>query len=191
MITFDIEEERAFLEKLRQQDEPSWQEVYLNAVLPVLRSSTRNGVSYYKIMKDRDLDELTLYGMLYEEMLYYKALEKCDVRCPVFFWMQIYVRKLILGYCKKNDTPVSENDNDNVSISDNSEVWEVVEKSFSQLWRENPMRAYVYQLKRYYELPSKQIGTMLNLTEDNVNQIYARSKKDMAELLEKMAGGVL
>ena len=53
------------------------------------------------------------------------------------------------------------------------------------------MRAYVYQLKKYYDLPSKQIGDMLGLTQSNVDQIYKRAKEDMEKILEEMAGGAL
>ena len=51
------------------------------------------------------------------------------------------------------------------------------------------MRAYVYQLKKYYDLPTKQISAMLGLTESNVDQIYKRAKEDMVNLLREMEGG--
>lgn len=189
MIDYIVEEELQFAEALLAESEEKWTVVYEEVILPVLRSRTKNGSSYYTIMKDRDLNEITIYAMLYEEMVYKKTLKKYAAGCPLFFWMRIYVKKIILEYCKKNENPVSENETDNVYISDNTEVWEVVEKSFSKLWRLNPMRAYVYQLKKYYDLPTKQISAMLGLTESNVDQIYKRAKEDMVNLLREMEGG--
>ena len=190
MITFDIEEEKALTRELLNESEDAWNQAYQKVVLPVLRSSTKNGISYYKIMKDRNMDEMTVFAMLYEEMLSRRTLEIYKFGCPVFLWMQIYVKKLILGYCQKNENPVSENDTDNVSVSDNKEIWEVVEKSFSNLWRENPMKAYVYLLKKYYDLPSKEISNMLGITSSNTDQIYKRAKDDMDILLQRMGGNV-
>ena len=189
MIEYDKAEELLYAEALLAESEEKWTEVFQNVVLSVLRTSTKNGVSYYKIMKDRDLNETSLYAMLYEEMVYKKKLKNYEGCCPLFFWMRIYVKKLLLEYCKKNETPVSDNETDNVFIGDNTEIWEVVEKSFSELWRLNPMKAYVYLLKKYYDLSSKQISEMLGLTDSNVDQIYTRAKDDMAELLLEMEGG--
>ena len=189
MIEYDKAEELLYAEALLAESEEKWTEVFQNVVLSVLRTSTKNGVSYYKIMKDRDLNETSLYAMLYEEMVYKKKLKNYEGGCPLFFWMRIYVKKLLLEYCKKNETPVSDNETDNVFIGDNTEIWEVVEKSFSELWRLNPMKAYVYLLKKYYDLSSKQISEMLGLTDSNVDQIYKRAKDDMAELLLEMEGG--
>ena len=189
MIEYDKAEELLYAEALLAESEEKWTEVFQNVVLSVLRTSTKNGVSYYKIMKDRDLNETSLYAMLYEEMVYKKKLKNYEGGCPLFFWMRIYVKKLLLEYRKKNETPVSDNETDNVFIGDNTEIWEVVEKSFSELWRLNPMKAYVYLLKKYYDLSSKQISEMLGLTDSNVDQIYKRAKDDMAELLLEMEGG--
>ena len=189
MIVYDKAEELLYAEALLAESEEKWTEVFQNVVLSVLRTSTKNGVSYYKIMKDRDLNETSLYAMLYEEMVYKKKLKNYEGGCPLFFWMRIYVKKLLLEYRKKNETPVSDNETDNVFIGDNTEIWEVVEKSFSELWRLNPMKAYVYLLKKYYDLSSKQISEMLGLTDSNVDQIYKRAKDDMAELLLEMEGG--
>ena len=53
------------------------------------------------------------------------------------------------------------------------------------------MRAYVYQLKRYYSLSSKEIAVKLDLTTDNVDQLFNRAKKDMEKLVREMGGDVL
>ena len=51
------------------------------------------------------------------------------------------------------------------------------------------MKAYVYVLKKYYDLSSKQISGMLGLTDSNVDQIYKRAKDDMNDFLMEMEGG--
>ena len=193
------EEDKALAGKLficaktgtKAEIESAWKDICTEVVQPVLKSYTRNGISFYRIAKDRNLDELELYGMLFEDMVYYRRLEKYDGTKPLFKWMQLYLKKIILEYCKKNDNPASENENENVFIDSNNEFLEILEKSFSQLWRSNPMRAYVYQLKRYYSLSSKEIAVKLDLTTDNVDQLFNRAKKDMEKLVREMGGDVL
>ena len=46
-------------------------------------------------------------------------------------------------------------------------------------------------MKKYYDLPSKQIGSMLGLTASNVDQIYLRAKEEMKKLLLEMEGGAI
>ena len=52
------------------------------------------------------------------------------------------------------------------------------------------MKAYVYLLKKYHNLPSKQIAGMLGLTDSNVDKIFQRAKEDMDGFLQEMGGSV-
>jgi DNA-directed RNA polymerase specialized sigma24 family protein len=103
--------------------------------------------------------------------------------------MRSYVMKLILEFCKKNDTPVSDEDYKNVSISESrQEKWDLVEQCFAEVWKRNAMRAYVYLLKRYEDLPSASIAKVLGTTGNNIDQYFARANNDMLQLLSEQGG---
>ena len=63
------------------------------------------------------------------------------------------------------------------------EEWELVRKCFSDLYRKNPMRAYVHLLKLRMNLSSTEIKSMLGMSsEANVDQTFSRALKDMRKL---------
>ena len=63
------------------------------------------------------------------------------------------------------------------------EEWELVQKCFGDLWKKNPMRAYVHLLKLRMNLSSTEIKRMLGVSsEANVDQLFSRALKDMREL---------
>ena len=189
MADFDRESEALFVQKLYDGDNGAWEAVYTGAVLPVLRTTTRGGISYSRIIQDRALDERSIHSMLFEDMIHKERLKNYRYGCPVVYWMRNYVTKLFLEFCKKNDSPVSDEDYKNVFISESrQEEWDLVEQCFAELWRRNAMRAYVYLLRRYEELPSVTIAQMLNTTGGNVDQYFARANKDMRDLLAKHGG---
>jgi hypothetical protein len=60
------------------------------------------------------------------------------------------------------------------------EQWDLVQQCFGEMWRENPMRAYVHLLKLRMNLSSSEIKEMLGVTSTaNVDQIFARAVKEM------------
>lgn len=66
------------------------------------------------------------------------------------------------------------------------EEWDLVQKCFGDLWKRNPMRAYVHLLKLRMNLSSTEIKRMLGVsTEANVDQMFSRALKDMRELKVK------
>ena len=66
------------------------------------------------------------------------------------------------------------------------EEWELVQKCFGTLWRENPLRAYVHLLKLRSNLSSTEIKNMLGISsEANVDQLFSRAAKDMRKLKEE------
>ena len=76
---------------------------------------------------------------------------------------------------------------DTLSVEDPAvlrrEEWELVQKCFGDLWRRNPIRAYVHLLKTRMNLSSAQIKSMLAMTsEANVDQTFSRAIKDMRKL---------
>ena len=63
------------------------------------------------------------------------------------------------------------------------EQWELVQKCFADLYRKNPMRAYVHWLKLRMNLSSTEIKRMLGMSsEANVDQTFSRAVKDMRNL---------
>lgn len=66
------------------------------------------------------------------------------------------------------------------------EEWLLVQKCFADLFRKNPMRAYVHWLRLRMNLSSIEIKNMLGMSSAaNVDQTFARALKDMKELKEK------
>lgn len=197
MIPFDKESEEAFFQQLQSEDKAAWAIIFKKSVCPVLAGKTKNGVSYRQIANDRDLNDVTLYGMLYEYMIGRGKLKNYGFRSPIIYWMRYYVKMLILGHCKKNDSPVSDEKND-FSVSENTneefltdgsrENWQSVETCFSKMWKENPMSAYVYLLRRYDMLRSKEISAMLDITPQNVDTIFHRADENMRQMLRREGG---
>ena len=59
----------------------------------------------------------------------------------------------------------------------------LVQKGFADLYRKNPMRAYVHWLKLRMNLSSTEIKSMLGMSsEANVDQTFSRAVKDMRNL---------
>ena len=197
METFDKETEMAFFQRLKAEDKEAWSVIFKRSVAPVLAGKTKNGVSYRQIAKDRDLNDVTVYGMLYDYMIGKGKLSNYGFRSPVVFWMRFYVKMLILEHCKRNDSPVSsekvdsavsENSNEELFTDGSRENWQSVETCFSKLWKENPMSAYVYLLRRYDMLRSKEISTMLDITPQNVDTIFHRADENMRQMLRREGG---
>lgn len=203
MIAFDLEKERAFLQRLKDEDKEAWSIIFKKSVCAVLAGTTKNGVSYRQIVRDRGLNDISVYGMLYNYMVgrgkldNYLSNKSVQKHSPIIYWMRFYVKMLILEHCKKNespvsdeiiDNPVSEKQDEKLLTDGSRENWQSVETCFSKMWKENPMSAYVYLLRRYDMLRSKEIGTMLNITPENVDTIFYRADKNMKQMLRKEGG---
>ena len=203
MIAFDLEKERAFLQRLKDEDKEAWSIIFKKSVCAVLAGTTKNGFSYRQIVRDRGLNDISVYGMLYNYMVgrgkldNYLSNKSVQKHSPIIYWMRYHVKMLILDHCKKNespvsdeiiDNPVSENQDEKLLTDGSRENWQSVETCFSKMWKENPMSAYVYLLKRYDMLRSKEIGTMLGITPENVDTIFHRADKNMKQMLRKEGG---
>ena len=203
MIAFDLEKERAFLQRLKDEDKEAWSIIFKKSVCAVLLGKTKNGVSYRQIVHDRGLNDVSVYGMLYNYMVgrgkldNYLSNKSVQKHSPIIYWMRYYVKMLILDHCKKNespvsdeiiDNPVSEKQDEKLLTDGSRENWQSVETCFSKMWKENPMSAYVYLLRRYDMLRSKEIGTMLDITPENVDTIFHRADKNMKQMLRKEGG---
>ena len=66
------------------------------------------------------------------------------------------------------------------------EEWALVQTRFGDLWKENPLRAYVHLLKLRLNLSSTEIKNMLGISsEANVDQLFSRALKDMRKLKDE------
>lgn len=188
---FDELPDTHLVQLLKDADNDAWAYVFVRVVRAVVCGSTKNGVSYRRILKDKYLEERDVWSDLYAEMIGRNKLELYKFGCPVVNWMRIYVVNIILGYCKKFPSHVSDECLKYISISKAAirESAEVNQVSFAELWRENPMRAYVFLLKSQDYYSSEEIKNYLGLSSsNNVDQYYARARKDMAELVKKFSG---
>lgn len=165
----------------------AWMCVYDQVVVPALRFRTpKQNVTYYQIIHDRGLDERSLLAMLYKEMIARKKLNVYGYRGNFFSWMRNYVIKAIFDYCEKNPILPDDRSESLVDIADErgkAEEWEIVQACFADLWRANPLRAYVHLLKTREGLSSECIMKMLDISSiANVDQYFSRAVVDMKRL---------
>lgn len=186
----DIAAEEQMLNRLRNEDQEAWQQVYLKAVVPVQYMHTKKGIAFSDIMRDRDLSLTTIYGILYENMLAKGGLEKYKFRCPVLYWLRRCAGWIVLGECTEKAKDSSENADESYYIdSDSRERWELVDYSFAEIWRKEPMKAYIYFLRRFEKMSSEGIMELLDVSSiDNVNTMFSRANKDMQQLLKEYGG---
>ena len=183
--------DRELVQRLKNGDNDAWVYVLIKAILPVVAGCTKNGIPYKSILKDKFLDTRDVYSDLFMEMIYRRKLDLYYYGCPLIKWMRIYVKNIILGYCKKIPSHVSDECLKYVSISKTAirEIAEVSEFSFAELWRESPMRAYVFLLKSQESYSSEEIKDCLGLTSsNNVDQYYRRAKQDLKNFIKKNSG---
>ena len=190
-LTMDIAAEEEMLNRLRNEDKEAWKQVYLKSVVPVQYMSTKKGVAYRDIMRDRDLNLETVYAILYEMMLAKDGLEKYDFRCPIIYWLRRCAGWIVLGECTEKAKDVSENADESYYIdSDSRDKWELVNYSFAEIWRNDPMSAYIYFLRRYEMMSSDDITKTFHISSiDNTYQLFSRTDKQMKSLLKKYGGG--
>lgn len=173
----------AVVKLLKQEDHDAWNYIFLHSALPVTK---RYGIK--QIMRDRNISQLDVYGLLYEEMIGCGRINTYSNKGSLLGWMKCYVYGLIHRFCKKNPYPVSDEKVSETLLSmkapePKTETREVAILCFRELWNENPLRAYVLWLKLYCNLSAREIKDLLKLSsEDNVNQLFSRALKDMKRL---------
>ena len=194
-------------ELLKLQDAAAWRLAWECAVLPEAESF-RSG----RKAREWGITPEEMMSMLYVEMIGARKIELYrDDGGSLWGWMRTYVRGYI-HRAKPNEREVSidapgpdgEEDSrgwdEKISkkVSDSRgrealpdedpavrrrEEWALVQKCFGDLWKKNPMRAYVHLLKLRMNLSSTEIKSMLGMTsEANVDQAFSRALKDMQKL---------
>jgi hypothetical protein len=149
-------------------------------------------------MRDRNVDAGEIWAKLYEYMVGRGKLEvfyrqRSEKPHSLIVWMRFYAIKFIMEYVDPHKNPLTLSDEviENVSIIDETntrEAKETLRLSFAELWRQNPMRAYVFLLKSQ-GYPSAEIRNRLGLASANyVDQCSFRAKTDLRGLVMRYSG---
>lgn len=173
---------------LEAGDDDAWRYVYARAVIPLLRRS-----SFGSMVRDRQRSDLDVCGAVYDYLIAQGKLKQYrgDNDCPVVMWIRYWVAKDILGYCKKNDNPVSDEGLENVLQDEDDRISrmamrEELNNGYRKLWREDRLKARVLYLKLVEERTSLEIVQILGITsESNVDQLFSRARRRMRELIEE------
>ncbi len=195
-------------EYLKLQDADAWKLAWEHAVLPEAQG-LRSGAK----ARDWGISAEELMTLLYLEMVGGRKLELYrDDGGSLWGWMRAYVRGYIHrakpderltsieGATAEGEDGEGRSFEEKLSkrLSDSRgrdalptedpavrrrEEWQLVQKCFADLYRKNPMRAYVHWLKLRMNLSSTEIKGMLGMSsEANVDQTFSRAVKDMRNL---------
>jgi hypothetical protein len=194
-------------ELLKLQDAAAWRLAWERAVLPEAESF-RSG----RKAREWGITPEEMMSMLYVEMVGARKIELYrDDGGSLWGWMRMYVRGYVQRARPKGrevsiDATGAGGDEDGRGLEEKiskmvsdlrgreslpdedpavrrREEWSLVQKCFGDLWRKNPVRAYVHLLKLRMNLSSAEIKGMLGMTsEANVDQAFSRALKDMRKL---------
>ena len=194
-------------EYLKLQDAEAWRLAWERAVVPELVSFRTS-----RKAKDWGVTAEEAMSLLYLDMVGARKLDLYrDDGGSLWGWLRTYVRGYVhdarpdLRMTSLDATDAAGDDDDrdalekiSKQLSDSRgrdawptedpavrrrERWDLVQKCFADLYRSNPMRAYVHWLRVRMNLSSTAIRRMLGMTsEANVDQTFARAVRDMRKL---------
>ena len=194
-------------EHLKLQDAEAWKLAWERAVLP-----EAEGFRSGRKAREWGITPEEMMSLLYVEMVGARKLDLYrDDGGSLWGWMRTYVRGYIhrarpdarltsiegagesgedegRSFEEKISMQVSDSRGRDALPGEDPAVrrreeWELVQKCFADLYRKNPMRAYVHLLKLRMNLSSTEIKSMLGMSsEANVDQTFSRALKDMRKL---------
>lgn len=178
---------------LNDGDEEAWHYVELRAIFPMLKSPRLGRIAQDRCLPPEDISN-AVFDLLFtpDRRRNTRRIDLFEFRCPFVYWVRNWVAKVILSYAKKFDSPVSSDVvetvlKDKVAKVYDCEGFEVAQKCFTRLWKENRLRASVHYLRVISEMTSREIMKLLHLSsEANVNQIYSRACKDMRRFRDEL-----
>ena len=176
----------ALVQLLWEGDDDAWRYVYARAVIPLLGRA-----SLGCMVRDRQRSDLDVCGAVFDYLIAQKKLSNYRFECPVAYWIRFYVAKDILGYCKKNDNPVSDEGLENVLTTGKTPPEELgfseeLNWCYKRLRQEKRLMSDVLYLKAIEGRSSAEVMSLLNISSvDNVNQLYKRARDRMSELLRE------
>ena len=196
-------------ELLKLQDDEAWRLAWENAVLPEARSLRSGQMARRFGITAEEMMSLLYVEMIGGGKINLFR----DDGGSLWGWMRTYVRGYVhqadpakrreislegADFGDESDGGANFEDKVSKMVSDSrgrdaspledpamrrKEEWELVQKCFGDLWKKNPMRAYVHLLKLRMNLSSTEIKCMLGVSsEANVDQLFSRALKDMREL---------
>lgn len=208
-MNLDGASEHEIYELLKRQDAEAWRLVWEKAVLPEARSLRSGHMARRFGISAEELMSLLYVEMIGAGKINLFR----DDGGSLWGWLRTYVRGYIrqadpvrkreislegADFGDESDGGASFEDKVSKMVSDSrgrdaspledpamrrKEEWELVQKCFGDLWKKNPMRAYVHLLKLRMNLSSAEIRCMLGVSsEANVDQLFSRALKDMREL---------
>ena len=201
--------EHEIYELLKLQDAEAWRLAWENAVLPEARSLRSGQMARRFGITAEEMMSLLYVEMIGGGKINLFR----DDGGSLWGWMRTYVRGYVhqadpakrreislegADFGDESDGGANFEDKVSKMVSDSrgresspledpamrrKEEWELVQKCFGDLWKKNPMRAYVHLLKLRMNLSSTEIKCMLGVSsEANVDQLFSRALKDMREL---------
>ena len=167
-------------------NDDAWRYVYARAVIPLLKRA-----SLGRIVQDRNRSDMDICGAVFDYLVGQKKLELYDHRCPIVYWIRFWVTKDILGYCRKNDNPVSDEGIEDVLKSDETPFEGLAFKEelnfcYMKLLRENRNEARVLYFRAVEGQSSQEVAKLLGISSQaNVDQMFSRARKKMRTYLEE------
>ena len=178
--------DRELVALLKEGDNKAWEYIYKHVVHPVAYSN-----KFESLVNSLNLDGYELLSQLYVQMIHKGVIDTFRYESKLITWMKVfYIEKYLLRYAKKKSFVESDDGIENASVDRTSakEAAEILQLSFAELWRKNPMRAYVYFLKTQ-DYSSTEIKDRLGLASSNyVDQCHSRAKADLQEFVTKFTG---
>lgn len=198
--------DRIVWEYLKRCDEAAWQLAWARAVKPEItsfRSAAR--------ARDWGVSAEDLMSELYLTMIAEEKINLYRGEGSLWGWLRTYVRGFI-AQAKPNTRMISIEAQDEAyeseagsflekisqDLSDSSssttkqtgvseiqrrEEWQFVQRCFADLFKRNPLRAYVHWLKLRMNFSSLEIKNMLAMSSTaNVDQVFKRALGDMKKL---------
>ena len=175
---------------LLSQDAQAWRLVWERVVLAEC-AVRRNA----EMVQKWGIAPEEVLSVLYAEMIGHGKLANYrDDGGSIIGWLRKYVRGYI--YRSNPENPhlkLSDSVSDTAVASEGDaaekrEDWEIVQRCFSRLWADNPLRAYVHLLKLRDGMSSANIRSLLNVSSAaHVDQLFARALKDMRKERENDA----
>jgi hypothetical protein len=166
-----------------------WKLVWEKVVEPESRSSRTS-----ELMKRYSLTAGDLMGMLYNEMIGRGKISLYRAEGSFQGWLRRYVRGFVLNAnpnahgeisidCAHPDADEGSQGME-IPVSDNgvyrNDVWTMTHRCFHDLWRQDPLRAYIHILKTRFHFSSDEVRDFLDVSSAaNVDQIFSRSVKFM------------
>ena len=181
MLMDTLSDHELFL-ALRSQDAEAWRHVWEKVVQ--VECKVRGNA---EMIRKWGVTPEEVMSVLYSEMIGHDKISGYrDDGGNLVGWLRKYVRGYI--YRSNPENPhieLSDSVPDTAVASEGDEPetredWEIVQRCFSRLWAENPLRAYVHLLKLRDGMSSAEIRSLLNVSSTaHVDQMFARALKDM------------